>query len=138
MRFDAASETVANHRDAREWFTPRRRDEMVDTQHSRDLSASDESGWSSLFWEAFRRSRNPMVLLDEDRRHVEINGAYLELLSYSRDQLIGRPVYEFVADGPIISEPEWREVLTQRQFTGLAELMCSDGRRVKVEDGGHP
>ena len=38
------------------------------------------SGWASLFWQAFRRSRNAMVLLDEQRRHVDVNGAYLQLL----------------------------------------------------------
>lgn len=97
-----------------------------------------ESGWSGLFWEAFKRSKNAMVLLDEQRRHVEVNGGYLELLGYRRGALIGRPIYEFVADGPVASNREWRAALHQTQFTGKADLVHSDGRRIKVEFAGHP
>ena len=53
-----------------------------------------QEGWSALFWSAFKGSRNAMVLLDDHRRHLEVNGAYLKLLGYSRDELVGRPVCE--------------------------------------------
>jgi PAS domain S-box-containing protein len=49
-------------------------------------------GWSALFSSAFKQSRSAMVLLDERRRHVDANGAYVKLLGYPRDALIGRPV----------------------------------------------
>ena len=49
-------------------------------------------GWAALFWEAFIRSKNAMVLLDEDRRHVAVNGAFLSLSGYQRGEIIGRPV----------------------------------------------
>jgi PAS domain S-box-containing protein len=97
-----------------------------------------ESGWSALFWQAFTRSRNPMVLLDDQRRHVEVNGAYLALLGYPRQELIGRPVYELLAHGPLASPEEWQVMLRQAQFTGLAEILCADGRLIKVEFAGHP
>jgi PAS domain S-box-containing protein len=79
-----------------------------------------------------------MVLLDDQRRYVEINGAYLQLLGYRSADLIGRHVYEFVVGGPIATLPEWRAILRRRQFTGVADLMCSDGRSVRVEFAGHP
>lgn len=97
-----------------------------------------EPGWPALFWEAFTRSRNPMVLLDGDRRHVEVNGAYLQLAGYAREQLIGVPVYRFFATGPMTTEAEWRGMMRQKQFTGVAEIVCADGRRVRVEFAGHP
>jgi PAS domain S-box-containing protein len=97
-----------------------------------------QSGWSGLFWEAFRRSKNGMVLVGDDRRIVEINGAYLQLLGYRRSDLIGRHVYEFVVDGPLATVPEWQEILRQSQFTGTADLVCADGRCVRVEVAGHP
>jgi PAS domain S-box-containing protein len=97
-----------------------------------------QSGWSGLFWEAFRRSKNGMVLVDDDRRVVEINGAYLQLLGYRRSDLIGRHVYEFVVDGPVATAPEWRAILRRSQFTGAADLTCADGRCVRVEVAGHP
>jgi PAS domain S-box-containing protein len=97
-----------------------------------------ESGWSGLFWNAFRQSKNAMVLVDAQRRHVEVNGAYLQLLGYRRSDLIGRPVHEFVADGPVASAREWRAWLRSKQFSGVAELVRADGGRVTVEFAGHP
>jgi PAS domain S-box-containing protein len=101
-------------------------------------AAGARSGWSRLFWEAFTHSKNAMVLLDDDRRHVEVNGAYLQLLGYPRAALIGRPVYEFVVDGPIVTLPEWRTILRRRQFVGTADLIRADGGKVWVEFAGHP
>ena len=62
-----------------------------------------EGGWQPLFWNAFKRSRNAMALLDERRCHVEVNGAYLRLFGYPREALMGRPVYEFLVGGPTMS-----------------------------------
>jgi PAS domain S-box-containing protein len=101
-------------------------------------SSDGESGWSGLFWEAFRRSKSPMGLLDDHRRHVEVNGAYLQLFGYRRSALIGRPVYEFVVGGPIMSESEWQAVLRRDQFAGAADVRCAEGRCVRVEFAGHP
>jgi PAS domain S-box-containing protein len=101
-------------------------------------SGNGESGWSGLFWEAFRRSKNAMVLLDDQRRHVETNGAYLQLLGYPRSALIGRPVHELVVGGPIMSEDAWQAILRHRQFAGAADLRCAEGRCIHVEFAGHP
>jgi PAS domain-containing protein len=63
------------------------------------LGEMTDSGWEGLFWEAFKRSRNAMVLADSRRCVVEVNGAFLGLLGYRRSELVGRPIYEFVAGG---------------------------------------
>jgi PAS domain S-box-containing protein len=96
------------------------------------------SGWSALFRDAFNQSRNAMVLLDDDRRHVEINGAYVQLLGYRPSELIGQPVYELRADHAVVSEAQWRAALRQKQFTGTIELVRADGGHVTVEYAGHP
>lgn len=101
-------------------------------------SASAEAGWSSLFWQAFKRSSNPMVLVDDRRCHVEVNGAYVTLLGYRRGELIGRPIYEFVEDGPALSRDRWVELLGQKQFSGVVGLIRNDGTVVTVEYAGHP
>jgi PAS domain S-box-containing protein len=101
-------------------------------------AAGERTGWSRLFWEAFTHSKNAMVLLDDERRHIEVNGAYLQLLGYPRAALIGHPVYEFVAGGPIVTLPEWRTILRRRQFGGAADLIRADGGKVWVEFAGHP
>ena len=95
-------------------------------------------GWQDLFWTAFKRSRNPMVLLDERRRHVDVNGAYLELLGYRRDAMLGQPAYRFVAGGPLASAREWHAILYSGDFTGIAPLVCADGRVVTVQYAAHP
>ena len=101
-------------------------------------NADTRAGWSALFRDAFNQSRNAMVLLDDDRRHVEVNGAYVQLLGYRPSELIGRPVYELRADGSSVSAERWHAALRQKQFTGTIELMRADGGRVTVEFAGHP
>jgi PAS domain S-box-containing protein len=101
-------------------------------------AAPNDSGWSGLFWQAFTRSRNAMVLLDDQRCHVEVNGAYLALIGYQRRELIGRPVYELLAHGPLASTQQWEAALAQRQFTGQAEIVGAGGQHVMVEFAGHP
>jgi PAS domain S-box-containing protein len=97
-----------------------------------------DTGWQTLFDEAFKRSRNPMVLLDDRRCHVDVNGAYLQLLGYPLGSLIGRPVYELVIGGPLVTPREWRALLGQSQFTAVAHLRRNDGGQVTVEAAGHP
>jgi PAS domain S-box-containing protein len=89
--------------------------------------------WSRLFSAAFRQSRNAMVLLDERRRHVDANGAYLKLLGHGRDELLGQPIYRFVAGGPIASPEEWAAALASGEFTGEADLLSADGSTVSVQ-----
>ena len=101
-------------------------------------AAPNDSGWSGLFWQAFTRSRNAMVLLDDQRCHVEVNGAYLALIGYQRRELIGRPVYELLAHGPLATTQQWEAALAQRQFTGQAEIVGAGGQHVMVEFAGHP
>ena len=101
-------------------------------------AAPNDSGWSGLFWQAFTRSRNAMVLLDDQRCHVEVNGAYLALIGYQRRELIGRPVYQLLAHGPLATTQQWEAALSQRQFTGQAEIVGAGGQLVMVEFAGHP
>jgi PAS domain S-box-containing protein len=95
--------------------------------------AADGVGWSALFSAAFTHSRNAMVLLDDQRRHVDANGAYLALVGHRREGLIGRPVYELVESGHQASRAEWAAALAKDHFTGEAELVRADGARVAVQ-----
>jgi len=93
-------------------------------------------GWSALFGAAFKASKNPMALVDEGRILVEVNPAYRRLLRRSHDELIGRPIYDFVAGGPIFDAAQWSAALAAGQFHGDAELVCADGSRVGVQFAG--
>jgi PAS domain S-box-containing protein len=88
---------------------------------------------SALFWGAFSQSRNAMVLVDEERNQVDANGAYVALLGYRRDELLGRPVYSHIVGGPRASKAEWRSAISQGRFTGDTELRRVDGNLVAVQ-----
>jgi DNA-binding CsgD family transcriptional regulator len=96
------------------------------------------SGWPALFRSAFKRSRNAMVLLDDQRAQVDANPAYLELLRRRNADVIGRPIYDFVADGPLVSAAEWRATIARDEFSGVADLVRSDSGLVTVQFAGHP
>jgi PAS domain S-box-containing protein len=91
--------------------------------------------WSSLFQAAFRDSRNAMVLADDDRRVVDVNGACLQLLGYGRADVMNRPMYEFVAGDPVLTPEEWVAALARHRFTGEAEMLRADGATVDVQWG---
>jgi PAS domain S-box-containing protein len=101
----------------------------------RATPAAGSGGWSALFASAFRTSRNPMVLLDADRCHVDSNAAYLKLLGYSRDRILGTPVFDFVAGGPLVSSQEWARLMATRNFTGEVGLVARDGTVIAVQWG---
>jgi PAS domain S-box-containing protein len=94
-------------------------------------------GWPALFTAAFRQSSNAMALVDDRRRHVDVNGPYLNLLGYPRAVLVGRPIFEIVAGGPLATEDEWEAALRAGNFAGRAELVCADGATVSVDWGAH-
>jgi len=92
-------------------------------------------GWSGLFASAFRQSRNAMVLLDEQRRIVDVNAALLHALGRRRDEMLNHRMWEFVEDGPIVTDAEWRAAMFAERFTGTATLVAADGSRVGVQWG---
>jgi PAS domain S-box-containing protein len=96
-----------------------------------------QEGWPGLFGAAFKRSQNAMVLLDDRRRQLEVNGAYLQLLGHKKEAVVGRPVYEFVVGGPRVSPQEWAALLAQREFTGEVEMLCAGGATATVLWGAH-
>jgi PAS domain S-box-containing protein len=95
------------------------------------MSAPD--GWSGLFATAFRRSRNAMLLTDDQRLIVDLNPAAMRLLGRGRDAVIGQPVWSFVSDGPLMSHEEWESALGAGRFSGEAELVAADGGRIGVQ-----
>ena len=84
-------------------------------------------GWVTLFRSAFGESRNPMVLVDDDRRFIDVNRALLQLTGYRRADLIGERVYSVVQGGPLFSPAEWAARLAKKEFTGDIGVVCADG-----------
>jgi PAS domain S-box-containing protein len=78
-----------------------------------------------------------MALVDDRRRHVDVNGAYLNLMGYERAELVGRPIYELVVGGPLRAPDQWAAQVSAGDFAGEAELVRADGSTVAVQWGAH-
>lgn len=78
-----------------------------------------------------------MILLDSRRCHVDVNGALLKLTGYTRDELIGRPLYDFVVGGPVNSPDQWEAMMASGHFTGEGEFHHADGHAVAVQWGAN-
>ncbi len=92
-----------------------------------------QGGWETLFNAAFKDSRNAMVLLDANRRIVDVNGATLTLLGHRRARMLGRPVYDFVVGGPAVPPSEWQKMLREGRAAGEAAMRSADGSSVGVQ-----
>jgi PAS domain S-box-containing protein len=77
-----------------------------------------------------------MALLDSQRRILDVNGAYLKLLGYKRDETMGRPFYRFLDGGPAFTEAEWRAALAAGRWEGEAVLVRADGARIAAQWAG--
>src|SRR5215207_7178690 len=93
-------------------------------------------GWSALFASAFKQSKNPMALVDDERRLVDVNSAYVRPLGRPRDQVVGTLLWTYVADGPLFTPAQWTAALAAHRFHGQAELVCADGSHIGVQWAG--
>ena len=76
-----------------------------------------------------------MCLADDARRIEDVNGACLRLLGYGRADMVGRFMYEFVADEPLMTRQEWAAALARQRFTGMGKMVRADGATVDVQWG---
>jgi PAS domain S-box-containing protein len=96
--------------------------------------------WQPFFWSAFRQSRNPMALVDERRRYVDVNDATVELLGRTRDELGAMRLDDVVpeANRPRLAA-RWDALIAYgAPLTAEGEVLCSDGGEVEVELAAHP
>ena len=92
------------------------------------------TGWERLFRLVFERTSNPVALLDEERRIVDLNDAAVGLLGGSRQELVGtslrdklRPAERERAD------EEWREFMRTGEYDGTRDLLRTDGSAIQVD-----
>jgi PAS domain S-box-containing protein len=97
------------------------------------VTATRSDGWSRLFASAFQQSRNAMLLTDEQRTILDVNGAFVTLSGCKRDSLIGRRVWEIVLDGPLLSQAQWADALAAGRFDGEARLRGGNGSAIAVQ-----
>jgi PAS domain S-box-containing protein len=92
------------------------------------------TGWERLFWLVFERTANPVALLDEQRRIVDLNEPSAELLGASREALKGRSIRDSVKPSERASADEdWREFLRSGEYSGSRDLLRPDGSEVQID-----
>ena len=91
--------------------------------------------WEQLFRLVFERSSNPIWLVDEARRIVEVNPAGAALLGRGRDELVGRSVDEYIRQDELAaSRADWDRFLrTGQGYVGTRDLVRDDDSTVAVD-----
>ncbi|WP_248802383.1 helix-turn-helix transcriptional regulator [Pseudomonas sp. MWU13-2100] len=108
------------------------------------LIISDASDWASAeqrFEKAFSANPAPAVICRlSDLRYVKVNQGFLEMTGYTREQVIGRSVYEL----DVLEDAERRDLAIQRLGEGAtipqmqAEIRLADGGSKLVIVAGQP
>jgi PAS domain S-box-containing protein len=75
----------------------------------------------------------PAVLTDDNRRYIDVNGAFTEFTLYGRDALIGRPVDDLIGEAlaPTLKE-RWDLLGVLRARTSTTSVFRADGTTVNV------
>jgi PAS domain S-box-containing protein len=95
---------------------------------------NEAAGWERLFWLVFERSSNPMFLLDDRRRIVEVNDAAMALFGGGRERLVGASILDSIQ--PAERERaarEWEGFLHSGEYTGTRTLLRADGSQQPID-----
>lgn len=101
--------------------------------------SSSDSDWEKAFWLIFERSANPIGLLDERRRYVDVNPAAARLFGLDRSEIIGTSALDYIppAERPRW-ERDWEAVLRNEQEFGTGPVIRADGSEGEVEVAARP
>src|ERR1700677_1706626 len=92
------------------------------------------AGWERLFWLVFQRTSNPIALLDDQRRIVEVNDATVALFGGDRHDLIGTSMADLIRpEERDLAASEWEAFLRSGEYSGSRTLVRVDGVEVRID-----
>ncbi|HEV2757665.1 MAG TPA: LuxR C-terminal-related transcriptional regulator [Actinomycetota bacterium] len=92
------------------------------------------SGWERLFWLLFQKTTNPIAVLDEGRRIIEVNDATLDLFGRSRGDLIGISVGDVIEPAERAeSAATWEEFMRTGEYDLKRTFVRPDGTKINVQ-----
>jgi PAS domain S-box-containing protein len=95
---------------------------------------SEEAGWERLFWLVFERTSNPVILLDDQRRILEVNDAALSLFGGQREQLISNSIADSIRPAERdLAARDWESFLGSGEYSGKRALVRADGSEVQID-----
>lgn len=83
----------------------------------------------------YRRTPLPLHALDEKGRIEEVSDAWLSLIGYSREEIVGRPLINFMTEESARRriQSEWPQLLANGEFTASEyKFVSKDGRFLDV------
>jgi PAS domain S-box-containing protein len=84
--------------------------------------------WSGEADRVFENSANPTLMIDDDRRYVDVNDAACRFLGMTREEIIGRRFDEFlVPEVRETVEEAWAGYLAAGRHAGFFKLVLPDG-----------
>jgi PAS domain S-box-containing protein len=93
-----------------------------------------DGAWESMFWAVFQTSTNPIVVLDDQERIVEINDAALALVGGRRLETVGtRMQTRFSPDTRPEAERNWQQMLRAGEYVGTQRVLQLDGPEIEVD-----
>ena len=93
-----------------------------------------DDGYGPVFWTAFRRSSNPMMLIDLERRIVAANDAGAQLTGRPPEALVGLPFADLLDDPTESMDDEaWHERVVAGESYGHRCIRRADGSTVIVD-----
>ena len=91
-------------------------------------------GYEPVFWTAFRRSANPMILVDLGRRIVAVNDAGAAVAGRSVESLVGLPFSRLLEDPhDALDDATWRSLVFSGETFGHRRIRCPDGSTTVVD-----
>jgi PAS domain S-box-containing protein len=93
-----------------------------------------ETGWEGPFWLIFERSSNAIVLLDDERRYVDVNPSAVALLGRTREELLGTSSLENIRRSErMLAASQWQAFLKSGEDLGTRALVRPDGSEVEID-----
>jgi PAS domain S-box-containing protein len=92
------------------------------------------AAWERLFWLVFDRTSNPIFVLDDERRIIEVNSAALSLLDRSRKDLLGTSMLgNMRPDDRPAALRNWQSFRRSGEYFGRRALVRADGSEVQID-----
>ncbi|MFC4551175.1 MULTISPECIES: bacterio-opsin activator domain-containing protein [Halorussus] len=107
------------------------------TDETGATSTSDRDEEETRFRAVFEEAFDAMLVADDDGEYVDVNPAACDLFGLEREDLLGRTIAEFAADGYDF-EVAWESFRAGEQVHGTFPLRRADGTERVVEYAATP
>jgi PAS domain S-box-containing protein len=90
--------------------------------------------WEALFWTVFNGSRNPMAIIDGERRYVEVNPCHTKVFGRSREEIVGTLVDDYLPPEELPTvDAEYDRFMRDGELSNERSYIKADGTVVRVQ-----